>query len=74
MRFAQLGMPVKSTDVPLAVTAVACVSKLTVPVAAGKVTVLVPATNGADTVNVPLVSPVKITLDKIILLQIYYFS
>jgi hypothetical protein len=57
---AQLGIPVKSMLVPEAVTAVARVSNSTVPVAAGKVTVLEPATKGADSVIAPEVSPVKI--------------
>ena len=63
MRFTHDGIEVKSTLVPLAVTAVANVLTELVAVAACKVSVFDPATAGAATVTVPLVSPDMTTDD-----------
>ena len=56
-RFTHDGMPVKSTDVPDAVTAVPDTMGANVPVTAASVCVLLPETAGAATVIDPLVSP-----------------
>lgn len=64
MRFTHEGKPVKSIDVPdVDATAVASVFIELVPVPACKVSVLDPATAGAATVTVPLVSPEMTTDD-----------
>ena len=57
IRFTQLGIDVKSTDVPDADTDVPEINGASVPVAATSVCVFDPATAGADTVIDPLVSP-----------------
>jgi hypothetical protein len=60
IRFTQLGIPVKSIEVPLVdATAVASVFMEFVPVPAWMVKVLDPDTAGTDNVTVPDVSPDK---------------
>jgi hypothetical protein len=67
MRLTQLGIPVKSIEVPevdaCAVAEVKAVPNVeTVPLVAGKVNTVLPATAGAWSVQVPLVSPEITTL------------